>query len=358
VKAVAGGVVGFILLLACGLVAVMVGVGGGTPSATAIGTCATDANLAPILTTIRSIETGGNYATTITTSTASGAYAFLDGTWNEYGGYARAADAPPDLQDQKAAELVRAILTANDDEVSAIPVAWYIGHVPAPESSEWDTIPAPDGGNRLTPRDYQTKWMAEYDRQQAAAGGPTAATSCSAPAPSVAAGSAPDHLDCGTFSWGGYANGQIPLEAMRYRPISGYLFPAASAAFDEMYAAAQRVGLDLRGSGYRPASAGGNTAGKSCHGLGMAVDIAVLTGDTTTAFASPAFTWLCANAEQYGWITPRWAIPAGRTCGTVVGTGAGGNVGYDCCFLEPWHIEAAGIVATDPTFGGAVPRTG
>jgi hypothetical protein len=48
-------------------------------------------------------------------------------------------------------------------------VSWYIGHVPDPGSSEWDTIPAPDAGNRLTPRHYQAKWMAAYQQHLDAA---------------------------------------------------------------------------------------------------------------------------------------------------------------------------------------------
>ncbi len=97
------------------------------------------------------------------------------------------------------------------------------------------------------------------------------------------------------------------------------------------------------------ASAGGTTPGTSCQGVGLAIDIAVLVvggghryPTTDAAFAGAEFTWLCANAHYFGWITPRWAIPPGMVCGSVVGTGTGGHVGDKCCFLEPWHVEAAG----------------
>ena len=230
-------------------------------------------------------------------------------------------------------------------------MSWYLGHVPADGSSEWDTVPYPQNGNRLTPRQYQDKWLDEYARQQASARRRRRRLQqLRPPAPSFAGGPCPTTSTAATITWGGYRNGHIPDSAMRYRPHSTFLHPAASDAFDQLYAAAQRVGLDLRGNGYRPASAGGNTAGRSCHGLGLAVDITALTGDPDIAFASPEFTWLCANAETYGWITPRWALPAGMRCGNVIGTGVGGNRGNQCCFLEAWHIEAAGIVATHPDF--------
>jgi murein DD-endopeptidase MepM/ murein hydrolase activator NlpD len=118
------------------------------------------AELGAILATIRAMETGGDYGITVTTSTASGAYAFLDSSWGGFGGYARAKDAPPSVQDTKAAEHAAQILNRNGGDVSTIPVSWYIGHVPV--GAEWDTVPVPQAGNRLTPRQYQDRWMAKY----------------------------------------------------------------------------------------------------------------------------------------------------------------------------------------------------
>jgi hypothetical protein len=40
-------------------------------------------------------------------------------------------------------------------------VSWYLGHVPV--GAEWDTVPAV-GGNTLTPREYQARWLEVYSK--------------------------------------------------------------------------------------------------------------------------------------------------------------------------------------------------
>jgi hypothetical protein len=136
--------------------------GGDPPPLTACGQTAGSIDV--VLATIRSIESGGDYHAHASGSSASGAYQFLDSTWDGYGGYSRAADAPPGAQDAKAAAYTQSVLDEHGGDVSTVPVVWYIGHVPPAGSPEWDTVPAPSAGNRLTPRQYQTKWMATYQR--------------------------------------------------------------------------------------------------------------------------------------------------------------------------------------------------
>ena len=119
------------------------------------------AELGAILATIRQMESGGDYTAQARGSTASGAYQFIDSTWNGYGGYRRAADAPPPVQDAKAVEFATSILERNNGDVTAIPVTWYIGRVPV--GAEYDRVPRPDAGNRLTPREYQQRWLALYE---------------------------------------------------------------------------------------------------------------------------------------------------------------------------------------------------
>lgn len=55
-----------------------------------------------ILARIRACESGNNYTAQNRSSSASGAYQFLDSTWGGYGGYVRAMYAPPAIQDQYA----------------------------------------------------------------------------------------------------------------------------------------------------------------------------------------------------------------------------------------------------------------
>ena len=125
---------------------------------------AVPAELGSILATIRFVESWGDYTAESRSSTASGAYQFLDSSWAGYGGYRRARDAPPPVQDAKAVELVNTILRRNNGDVSTIPVTWYIGHVP--RGAEWDQVPTV-GKNTLTPREYQARWLAVYDNMLA-----------------------------------------------------------------------------------------------------------------------------------------------------------------------------------------------
>lgn len=117
-----------------------------------------------ILATIRRVESGDNYLATNRGSSASGAYQIIDSTWNSYAGYRRAVEAPPDTQDAKAAEMVATILTRHPTiGVPAVPVVWYLGHLLPPDSARWDTVPVPEAGNRLTPRQYQQRWLTTYN---------------------------------------------------------------------------------------------------------------------------------------------------------------------------------------------------
>ena len=76
------------------------------------------------------------------------------------------------MQDAKAAALIGTVLAANHNDVSAVPVAWYLGHVPPPGSPEWDIVPGPGAGNRLTPRQYQDHWMGVYRAKLAGTAAP------------------------------------------------------------------------------------------------------------------------------------------------------------------------------------------
>lgn len=140
--------------------------------------------LAVILDTIRDVESGGDYQITSRSSTASGAYQFIDSTWRHYAGlagvdtghYPRAYLAPAPDQDAAATVYVTEILDTHNDDVAVIPLAWYLPSA-INNPDQMDQVP-PIGGNVLTPREYQTKWLAVYDHKLAAAGNPADASSC------------------------------------------------------------------------------------------------------------------------------------------------------------------------------------
>jgi hypothetical protein len=127
-------------------------------------------NVDAIAATIRQIESGNNYTIKNNTSSASGAYQFLDTTWQgltaRYAAkvpsgrmYNRAADAPPAIQDAIAQAYIVDILASNNNNVAAVPATWYVGSL-GYANQHADTVPA---GNSLTPRQYVDKWLKTFN---------------------------------------------------------------------------------------------------------------------------------------------------------------------------------------------------
>lgn len=91
-------------------------------------------NLADI---IKAKESSDNYQAVNPKSSASGAYQYTDSTWNGYGGYNKAALAPPHIQDQKFQEDINNRLqTFGGDPYKAI-AAHYLPAL-ADDPSKWN----------------------------------------------------------------------------------------------------------------------------------------------------------------------------------------------------------------------------
>lgn len=95
------------------------------------------------------LQESGDYTNHHAGSSASGAYQYIDSTWNGYGGYAHAWQAPPAIQDQRA----RADVTAaykkygSWDKVAVAHFAgpgWLAAH---PDPATWDQNPVPGSKN-------------------------------------------------------------------------------------------------------------------------------------------------------------------------------------------------------------------
>ena len=121
-----------------------------------------------ILSTIRIMESGNDYSINNPSagSTASGAYQFINSTWNNYGGFKNAGSAPPNVQDAKAGEEVARILNKYNGELSKIPAVWYVGDHGA-ESKPYDFVPYQSAGNTKTIQQYIDDWMACYNEVSA-----------------------------------------------------------------------------------------------------------------------------------------------------------------------------------------------
>ena len=258
-----------------------------------------------VLATIRQHESGNDYTIHAALSSASGAYQFTRGTWDGFGGYVHAADAPPAVQDQKARQRVEMILEKTGD-LALVGPYWYIGHVP--QGSEWDRVPFRGAGNVLTPRAYQREWFEVYDKLSGnAAGGGTGSGVWCVPGE-------PLEVD------------PSQVTAADLKTVQGFTVHVSIAdQVDAMVTAAREAGFTLTGWGYRdhqrqielrrehcgsseyaiwrmpssqcrPPTA---RPGFSMHERGQALDLQC-GGRLIASRASACFKWLSANAERYG----------------------------------------------------------
>lgn len=78
---------------------------------------------------IRKVESGGRYKAqgpSTKYGRATGAYQFLDSTWAGYGGYKRAMDAPPEVQDARARQLMSTYFNSFGSW-RLVAIAWHAG---------------------------------------------------------------------------------------------------------------------------------------------------------------------------------------------------------------------------------------
>ena len=107
---------------------------GGTPDATGL-------TQDMVIYGIKMQESKGDYQADNPTSTASGAYQYIDGTWDGYGGYSHAGDAPPEVQDAKMREDTQAAYDRLGDWERVIASHFSGENFQEGPKENWDRVP-------------------------------------------------------------------------------------------------------------------------------------------------------------------------------------------------------------------------
>jgi hypothetical protein len=151
--------------------------------------------------------------------------------------------------------------------------------------------------------------------------GPGTTGPCGAPPPSPERAATP--------AWGGWANGQIPAEALCEIGVASHALRCdAAASYRQLSAAYQAAfgtpmcitdsyrSLSAQVAAFYAKPALAAVPGTSNHGWALAVD---LCGGINVA-GTPQWTWMTQNAGRFGFVQPTWAGPGGEK-------------------PEPWHWE-------------------
>lgn len=221
-----------------------------------------------------------------------------------------ATGAPVALTDLQIGDLVFSsggqdvgIYLGDGDVVGASAGTYQVGvhSVPAGSSATRVTLPAPATANAALPP-----------------GGDTGACGAALPVPGPV-----------SPAWGGYANGQIPGEALcalgvgrhALRCDAAASYVRMSAAFESTFGSTLCITDSYRSyasqvSAFQRKPGLAAVPGTSNHGWALAVD---LCGGINIA-GSPPWTWMTANAGRFGFVQPEWARPGNEK-------------------PEPWHWE-------------------
>ena len=103
---------------------------------------------------IKMQESRGDYGAENPTSTASGAYQYIDGTWDGYGGYMHASDAPPEVQDVKMRMDTQAAYDRLGDWERVIASHFAGEGEQAGPKSDWEKVPGYDYNQNPSIWDY------------------------------------------------------------------------------------------------------------------------------------------------------------------------------------------------------------